>query len=115
MIGFLRGNVVQLLQDYCLLDVGGVGYRVYIPSSTRSRLKVGEDAMLYTHLAVREDAMTPQELHLAIETLAEAGCRTIHIYPAAAEEPDADAPADENAADAAQPDGAQPDAAQTAG
>ena len=58
MIGFLRGNVVQLLQDYCLLDVGGVGYRVYIPSSTRSRLKVGEDAMLYTHLAVREDAMT---------------------------------------------------------
>jgi hypothetical protein len=62
--------------------------------------------------------MTPQELHLAIETLAEAGCRTIHIYPAAAEEPDADAPADENAgnaADAVQPDGAQPDAAQTAG
>ncbi len=58
MIGFLRGNVVQLLQDYCLLDVGGVGYRVYIPSSTRSHLKVGEDAMLYTHLAVREDAMT---------------------------------------------------------
>ena len=58
MIGFLRGKVVQLLQDYCLLDVGGVGYRVYIPASTRSRLKNGEEAMLYTHLAVREDAMT---------------------------------------------------------
>ncbi len=58
MIGFLRGKVVQLLQDYCLLDVGGVGYRVYIPSSTRSRLKNGEEAMLFTHLAVREDAMT---------------------------------------------------------
>ena len=58
MIGFLRGKVIQLLPDYCLLDVGGVGYRVYIPSSTRSRLKGGEEAMLYTHLAVREDAMT---------------------------------------------------------
>ncbi len=58
MIGFLRGKVVQLLTDYCLLDVGGVGYRVFIPSSTRSRLKAGEDAMLYTHLSVREDAMT---------------------------------------------------------
>ena len=58
MIGFLRGKVVQLLPDCCLLDVGGVGYRVYIPSSTRSRLKSGEEAMLYTHLAVREDAMT---------------------------------------------------------
>ena len=58
MIGFLRGKVVQLLSDYCLLDVGGVGYRVFIPTSTRSRLKSGEEAMLYTHLSVREDAMT---------------------------------------------------------
>lgn len=58
MIGFLRGTVVQLLTDYCLLDVGGVGYRVFIPTSTRSRLKTGEEAMLYTHLSVREDAMT---------------------------------------------------------
>ena len=58
MIGFLRGTVVQLLTDYCLLDVGGVGYRVFIPSSTRERLKSGEEAMLYTHLSVREDAMT---------------------------------------------------------
>ena len=58
MIGFLRGKVVQLLTDYCLLDVAGVGYRVFIPTSTRSRLKNGEEAMLYTHLSVREDAMT---------------------------------------------------------
>ena len=58
MIGFLRGKIVQLLADYCLLDVGGVGYRVYIPSSTQSRLKISEEAMLYTYLAVREDAMT---------------------------------------------------------
>ena len=58
MIGFLKGKVVQLLMDYCLLDVGGVGYRVFIPTSTRSRLKTGEEAMLYTHLSVREDAMT---------------------------------------------------------
>lgn len=58
MIGFLRGKVEQLLPEYCLLDVGGVGYRVYIASSTQSRLKIGEEAMLYTHLSVREDAMT---------------------------------------------------------
>ena len=58
MIGFLRGKVVQLLADDCLLDVGGVGYRVFIPTSTRGRLKIGEEAMLYTHLAVREDALT---------------------------------------------------------
>ncbi len=58
MIGFLRGKIVQLLTDYCLLDVGGVGYRIYIPSSTRERLKTDEETLLYTHLSVREDAMT---------------------------------------------------------
>lgn len=58
MIGFLRGKVAHLLPDYCLLDVGGVGYRVFIAAATRSRLKIGEEATLFTHLSVREDAMT---------------------------------------------------------
>lgn len=57
MIGFLHGKVTYLLPDYCLLDVQGVGYRVFVAASTRSRLQVGEDAMLFTHLNVREDAM----------------------------------------------------------
>ena len=58
MIGFLRGRVAHLLADCCLLDVGGVGYRVYIASATRSRLHIGEEATLFTHLSVREDALT---------------------------------------------------------
>ena len=58
MIGFLRGKVAHLLPDYCLLDVGGVGYRMFIAAATRSRLKIGEEATLFTHLSVREDAMT---------------------------------------------------------
>ena len=58
MIGFLRGKVAHLLPDYCLLDVGGVGYRVFIAAATRSRLQIGEEATLFTHLSVREDAMT---------------------------------------------------------
>ena len=58
MIGFLRGRVAHLFADCCLLDVGGVGYRVYIASATRSRLHTGEEATLFTHLSVREDALT---------------------------------------------------------
>ena len=58
MIGFLRGKVLHLLTDACLLDVGGVGYRVYITGATRSRLKAGEEAAFFTHLSVREDALT---------------------------------------------------------
>ena len=57
MIGFLRGKVAGLLPEYCLLDVAGVGYRVFISAATRGRLRQGEEATLYTHLAVREDAL----------------------------------------------------------
>lgn len=57
MIGFLRGKVEYISMDYCLLDVGGVGYRVFVSGNTRSQLKNGQEAMLYTYLNVREDAM----------------------------------------------------------
>ena len=57
MIGYLHGKVTHLLPDYCLLDVQGVGFRVFIAASTRSRLHTGEEALLFTHLSVREDAM----------------------------------------------------------
>lgn len=55
MIGFLRGKVAAILTDYCLLDVNGVGYRIYVTGTTRSRLRQGEEAMVYTHMSVRED------------------------------------------------------------
>lgn len=57
MIGFLRGKVEYISMDYCLLDVGGVGYRVFVSGNTRSQLKNGQETMLYTYLSVREDAM----------------------------------------------------------
>lgn len=57
MIGYLRGRVAHLFADYCLLDVQGVGYRVFVASSTRSRLHKGEEAELFIHTAVREDAI----------------------------------------------------------
>lgn len=57
MIGFLRGKVEYLLADDCLLDVGGVGYRVTVSGMTRSKLRQGEQAMLFTYLSVREDAL----------------------------------------------------------
>lgn len=57
MIGFLRGKVAYLLADDCLLDVGGIGYRVTVSGMTRSKLRQGEQAMLFTYLSVREDAL----------------------------------------------------------
>ena len=67
MIGYLRGSVDQLQTETCYIDVHGVGYRVFIPASTREKLSVGQEARLYTYLSVREDALllfgfiTPEE------------------------------------------------------
>ena len=57
MIGYLKGTVAQLSGEYCFLDVQGVGYRVFIPSSTRQQLAINATATLYTYLNVREDAL----------------------------------------------------------
>ena len=58
MIGFLRGNPVYIGKDYCPLDVGGVGYRVYADARTLQTMHIGSEAMVYTYLSVREDALT---------------------------------------------------------
>lgn len=57
MIGYLRGTISYLLADSCLIDVHGVGYRVFIAGSTRAKLAAGNQAQLFTYLNVREDAM----------------------------------------------------------
>jgi Holliday junction DNA helicase RuvA len=58
MIGYVKGVVTHLFTDYCFVDVQGVGYRVFIPNSTRQKLAVGQPATLFTYLNVREDAMS---------------------------------------------------------
>jgi Holliday junction DNA helicase RuvA len=58
MIGYVKGVVTHLFTDYCFVDVQGIGYRVFIPNSTRQKLAVGQPATLFTYLNVREDAMT---------------------------------------------------------
>ena len=57
MIGFLRGKVAMIRPDYCLLDVHGVGYRVFISHETAKNLQLGREIQLYTHMSVREDAI----------------------------------------------------------
>ena len=58
MIATLRGEIAQIEESALILDVGGVGLRVFVPAPLRTRLKTGEAAFLFTHLVVREDALT---------------------------------------------------------
>ncbi|MFN2421890.1 MAG: Holliday junction branch migration protein RuvA, partial [Gemmatimonadota bacterium] len=58
MIGSLRGRLAVKAIDEAIVDVGGVGYRVAIPLSTYEALPAeGEEALLWTHLHVREDEL----------------------------------------------------------
>jgi Holliday junction DNA helicase RuvA len=59
MIGAVSGTLVEIYPDGALVDVGGVGYRVHSPVSVLTRLPApGKKLRLYTHLHVREDALT---------------------------------------------------------
>ncbi|MCL6451056.1 MAG: Holliday junction branch migration protein RuvA [Acetobacteraceae bacterium] len=59
MIDQLRGRVERVGGDHVILSVGGVGFRVEMPISALARLPApGREAVLYTHLHVREDALT---------------------------------------------------------
>ncbi len=57
MISLLRGRVVEIADNYSIVDVSGVGYKVFATSDTIHQLKKDSDATFWTHLAVREDAM----------------------------------------------------------
>jgi len=58
MIATLRGEISQIEDNALILEVGGVGLRVFVPAPLRGRMKAGEVVLLYTHLVVREDALT---------------------------------------------------------
>jgi holliday junction DNA helicase RuvA len=58
MIATLRGEISQIEETALIVEVGGVGLRVFAPAPLRIKVKVGEAAFLFTHLVVREDALT---------------------------------------------------------
>ena len=59
MITFLQGVLCESLPTQIVVDVGGVGYQVFIPLSSYERLPpAGAPVRVLTHLQVREDAHT---------------------------------------------------------
>ncbi len=59
MIASLHGRLESLSGDGVVLNVGGIGFQVYLPTSTLSSLgNIGEEVSLHTHLHLREDSVT---------------------------------------------------------
>ena len=58
MIGYLKGEVAAIYEDRIILEVGGIGYNIFMPASGMNMLGgIGEEIKVYTYLSVREDAM----------------------------------------------------------
>jgi Holliday junction DNA helicase RuvA len=56
MIATLRGEISQVEDHALIVEVGGVGLRVFVPAPLLGRARAGEAIFLFTHLVVREDA-----------------------------------------------------------
>ena len=59
MISSLHGKLESLGSDWAVINVGGIGFQVFMPTPTLSTLgSVGGEVKLYTHLHLREDNVT---------------------------------------------------------
>ncbi|MFC1988307.1 Holliday junction branch migration protein RuvA [Chloroflexota bacterium] len=68
MIASLHGKLESLGGDWGIINVNGVGFRVYMPTSTLSTLSdIGEEVHLHTHLVMREDSVTLYGFTTAVE------------------------------------------------
>lgn len=56
MIGYVKGALVNLTPSQTFVDINGLGYEVQITLHTFEQIKDKKEALLYTHLQIREDA-----------------------------------------------------------
>ena len=58
MIQFIRGELVSVEEDRILVDVGGVGYGIFMSGNAMGKLPaIGREVKVHTYLNVKEDAM----------------------------------------------------------
>jgi len=59
MIAHVAGELAAIAEDFVVVSVGGIGYKIFVPTITKAQLpSIGEPVKLFTYLYVREDALT---------------------------------------------------------
>ena len=58
MIASIRGEVLAIIDNSVVIDVGGVGISTLVVERTLQTLSIGSKATLHTSLMVREDSLT---------------------------------------------------------
>ena len=83
MIASIRGTVVEIGLDRCVVETGGVGVLVHTTPAALAGLRRGGEGHLLTELVVREDSMTlygfdsveARELFTTVQTVSGVGPR----------------------------------------
>lgn len=58
MIAYIKGELIEVGEDYVILESGNIGYRIFISAQTASELPApGAELKIHTYFNVREDAM----------------------------------------------------------
>ncbi len=57
MIGHIEGKVAALRGNFCIVSASGVGYKIASTKDVLQKMREGQTVSLWTHTAVREDAL----------------------------------------------------------
>ncbi len=55
---YIKGKVVDIREDYVILENGGIGYRIYTSKTSLMDLELDKMATMYTYLSVREEGIS---------------------------------------------------------
>ncbi len=58
MIAAVRGDVIGKGDDNLVVETGGIGFKIFTTQDLTLRTVIGDPVFLFTHLVVREDALT---------------------------------------------------------
>lgn len=58
MFAYIKGTITDIGSDEIIVETGGVGFLVFTSSQATTRLTKNQQAIIYTHLNVREDDMS---------------------------------------------------------
>ena len=57
MIAYIKGQIIEIGENYVVLDNNGIGYHISVTSFTLAETAKHSNIQLYTYLNVREDGM----------------------------------------------------------
>lgn len=58
MIASIQGQAIHIGEDSIIVEVGGIGYLIYVTKIFHKSLRRGEKISLFTNLVVRQDSLT---------------------------------------------------------